>query len=237
MRTQRPLKRRNRAAAPALLAVAVGLFAVLLPAEAMADGDSVAITSPVDGSTITDLGDPANPTISQGAVTVTFTAVGAPTTCSFDSQPATACTSPVSYPNVAAGPHTVTVAAGAATATTGFTVQTVFLGPPPEGDLFWRTPVTARWRVGARTTTVRLLRVNGLPRRTHVRLTCAGRGCPSRAVHTTTARGKVDLTPLLRGHALRPGTRISIHLRYRSGGGATSVYTIHRGARPTLESF
>ena len=236
MRTQKPLKRRNSAAAPTFLAVVVGLLAVLMPTQAMADGDSVVITSPVDGSTITGLGDPANSLVAQDPVTVTFTAVGAPTTCSFDSQSATACTSPMSYPNVAAGPHTVTVAAGAATATTSFTVQTVLLGPPPIGDRF-PAPIAARWRVGARTTSVRLLRVDDLPRRTHVRFTCTGRGCPSRAVHTTTARGKLDLTPLLRGHALRPGTRISIHLRYRSGRAATSIWTFHRGARPTLEFF
>jgi len=236
MRTQEPLNRRSRVAVPTFLAVALGLFAVLLPAPAMADGDSVVITSPADGSTVDFSSDAMDLALAQGTVTVTFTAVGAPTTCSLDGQPATACTSPMSYSSVPAGQHTVTVVAGAATATTSFTFQTVLLGPPPIGDRF-PAPITARWRVGSRTTAVRLLRLNSLPRRTHVRLTCAGRGCPSRAVHTTTARGKVDLTPLLRGHALRPGTRISIHLRYRSGGGTTSIYTIHRGARPTLEFF
>lgn len=242
MNTQNLTSRPGRSALRLSVATIVVAFsAVLLPTEAMAATDSVTITSPTDGEVLTASGTEGDPTLADSPVVVTFVADPSPATCSLDDQAPFACTSPVSFDHVVAGDHHVTVTAGTATQTVSFTVTTILLGPPPvapividDDGLMRPVGVTARWRIGAHRTWVRLLKLRHMPGHVRVHVTCKGRGCPSPHRFTRRAYQRLDLTRYFRGHGLRPGARIVLRVTKCGDSIGTFRYTMRSGARPRL---
>ncbi|RNM16237.1 hypothetical protein [Nocardioides pocheonensis] len=225
----------RRAALPRRLllpALVVAAVTALAPTQAMAEADSVTITSPTPGTVLT-LGDGATTLPPDGPVTITFVATGSPATCALDDQAPTPCASPFTFDHVTAGSHAVTVTAGAATDVSAFTLGFVIIGDPPRTH---QAPgsVAARWRVEGQRTWVRRLKVTGLFRHSRVAVRCLGRGCPSRRTVSTVATRSVDLTSFLRGHTLRPGARIVVSVDRRGFGRSTFRYTIRWGASPFL---
>ena len=214
---------------PALVVAAV---TALAPTQAMAEADSVTITSPTPG-TVLVLGDGATTLPPDGPVTVTFVATGSPVTCALDDQAPTPCSSPFTFDRVTGGPHAVTVTAGTATDVSAFDLGFVIIGDPPPAH---HAPgaVAARWRVEGRRTWVRRLKVTGLVRHSHVAVRCLGRGCPAHRAVSTVASRRVDLTAFLRGHTLRPGARVVVSVDRRGCGRSTFRCTIRWGARPVL---
>lgn len=230
----------RRARRLSLAAVAVAITAGLVPTAATAATPSLAITSPAEGEVVSLYADWTTPTVAEDPLVVAFTSDGSPVTCALDDQAPVPCTSPFSFEHVVAGGHSVTVAAGSATQTTSFTVQTVALAPPPEividdGGLL-RPPasVEASWRVGSRRTWVRHLELRHMPRHVRVHVACNGSGCPSPQRFTRRASGRLDLTRTFRGHGLRPGTSIVIRVTKSGHRLITFRYTMQHGARPAL---
>ena len=214
------------------LAGVVLVALVGLPGAASA-ADSVTITSPADGSVLLFSGEPDNLAIADGSVVVAFDASGTPTTCSLDGQTGVPCTSPTSYPHLAAGSHTVEVDAGTASATVTFTVSTVHLDPPP------RVPqahglVHSRWHtVGARTTNRRLT-LNHLQRHVRVTVTCRGSGSRARHLYSRTVTSHASLTGALRGRVLRPGARVTVRIAKPGTRPKVFRFSVRRGATPML---
>ena len=212
--------------------VLVGLLAV--PGAASA-ADSVTITSPADGSVVHLASEPDNLAVADGSVDVTFDASGTPATCSLDGQAGVPCTSPASYPHLAAGSHTVVVAAGSASASVTFTVRTVYLDPAP------RLPqahgvVHSRWRTVAGRTTNRRLALTHLQRHVRVTITCRGNGCAGHRLYSRTVTGHASLTGALRGHVLRPGARVAVRVAKPGKLSKVFVFRMRRGAAPTLSA-
>jgi hypothetical protein len=214
---------------PALVVAAV---TALAPTQAMAEADSVTITSPTPGTVLTEVTDATSLPL-DGPVTITFATTGTPATCALDDQAPTPCSSPYTFPHVTGGPHAVTVTAGTATDVSAFDLGFVIIDSPPRVR---QAPgsVAARWRVEGQRTWVRRLRVTGLVRHSHVVVRCLGRGCPARRSVSTVATRSVDLTAFLRGHTLRPGARIVVSVDRRGFGRSTFRYTIRWGASPFL---
>jgi hypothetical protein len=237
MNTQKLTRRLGRSALRiSLAAIAVALAAALIPSQALAATPSVAITSPTDGDVLSMYADWTTPTVAEAPLVVTFVADGSPVTCALDKQEPVPCTSPASFEHVVAGGHSVTVSAGSASQTTNVTVQTVALAPPPvvDGPYFRPVTVKALWKVGPRRTWVRRVELRNMPRHVRVQVSCRGAGCPSPYRIPRRASGRVDLTTFLRGHGLRPGTRISIRVSKAGHRIQTFNYTIRSSARPSL---
>src|SRR2546430_694954 len=113
-----PLRRTSRWPLQLIGATLATLFGGGLLQPAYADGDSVVITSPQQGSNVYLTGDPANGWVAADPLVVTFAASGSPIVCQIDDQPAVTCSSPVSYEHMTPGPHAVTITAGSAAQTT-----------------------------------------------------------------------------------------------------------------------
>jgi hypothetical protein len=212
---------------------AILLTVGLLEPAVAADVDSVTITAPEDGSSFYLYGRLDDPSVAAEPLVVTFTASGSPVTCSMDDQPAVACTSPVSYDDMTAGPHAVTVNAGSATETSRFTLGTVVLGDPPVAPKV-DARVHARWRVHHRRTWARRLVLGHIEGRARVTLTCRGRSCPARLLYARTVSDHAYLTPALRGRALRPHTKLVIRVVKSGFVSERFVYVIRRHAPPRL---
>ncbi|MCW2753491.1 MAG: hypothetical protein JWQ32_902 [Marmoricola sp.] len=228
-------KSRLSLAGAAAAASIVAAVAVILPASAFAVADSVAISSPADGSTVELAAQSSSPSVAADPLVVQFTATGATPMCSLDGATPTGCVSPVSYAHVSAGSHTITVQAGAASQTNHFVVDTVVLDPPP----VVRPPYVSgqlhdQFLVRGRRTYVRQLLLTDLQRRVHVTLVCRGRGCPSFKPYSRTVSGTAHLGVALRGAALRPRTTLTI--RASKAGHRTKVWlvTVRRGTSPSL---
>jgi len=240
MNTQHTLSRLGRIARRTTIAAIAGALAVaLVPTQALAADDAVTITSPIQDEVVVMYADPTTPAVTEDPVVVTFVAEGSPATCALDDQAPFPCTSPVSFEHVPYGLHHVTVIAGAASQTTTFAVSTFALGLPPEFTVddngMMRPPgVTARWKVGAHRTWVRLLKLRHMSRHVRVHVRCKGAGCPTPHRFTRRASGHLDLTPYFRGHGLRPGARIVIRISTCGATLWTFRYTIRSGARPRL---
>lgn len=215
------------------VAVAAALLALVgVPGPASA-ADAVTITSPQQGAVVVVSGDPGNPGTAADPVVVTFVASGGEASCSIDNGPLAPCTSPASFPHLTAGAHTVSVAAGSATATVDFTLDTVVLDPAPQAPAVAGS-VHSRWdTVGARTTNRRLVLIH-LQRRAHVTVTCRGRGCGATRLYVGTVSSRVSLAAALRARVLRPGAQVSIRLTKPGYRPKVFVFTTRRGASPTL---
>ena len=213
-------------------AAATVLFALVsIPGPASA-ADAVVITSPQQGSVVVVGGDPGNPGTAADPVVVTFEASG-PATCAIDDGTASACISPTSFSQLAAGIHAVTVTAGSASQTVDFTLDTVVLSPPPQVPSATGV-VRSRWHaVGARTTNRRLALAH-LQRRVHVTVTCRGRGCGATRLYSRTVTSRVSLAAALRGRVLHPGAQVSVRLGKPGYRPKVFVFTTRRGASPTL---
>jgi hypothetical protein len=210
-----------------------GVLAALLAVPGAATAaDSVTITSPADGSVVVLSGEPDNPAIAAGSVDVTFDASGTLVTCSLDGQPAVGCTSPASYPQLAAGAHSVTVTAGDASQTVHFTVSTVLLDPAPRLPQA-RGLLHSRWHTVAARTTNRRLRLTHLQRHVRVTINCRGRGCGARRLYSRTVTGHASLTGALRGRVLRPGARVAVRIAKPGTRPKVFAFTMRRGAAPT----
>lgn len=215
-----------------LTALVVAAVTALAPSPAMADADSVAITSPASGTSLTEYaGSSTLP--ADVPLAVTFTATGSPTTCALDDQAPVPCSSPFTFPHVTAGSHTLTVTSGTATDVSTFSLAYVVLCPPPAPH-YAPASVAARWRVHTRTTSVRRLAVSGLSRGSRVALSCRGRGCPAHGWVSHVAGRSVDLTSFLRGRDLRPGARVVVRVSRIGFVTSTFTYTVRRGDRPLL---
>lgn len=217
-----------------LPAVIFGAAAGLLPSPAMADSDSVAITSPANGDHVVLYGGTSTLPADE-PLTVTFTAAGSPTTCALDDEAATPCTSPFTFAHVTAGAHSLTVTAGTAMEVISFDATFVILCPPPEAPMAFGTVLTAHWKVAGTHTSARRIVLSHLGRHAHVKLSCLGTGCPTPGVAARVANGTVDLAAFLRGRALRPHTRVVIRVTKPNLGTATWTYTVRRGARPLVD--
>jgi hypothetical protein len=228
-----PIRRSGRLRRLTLLMLLASATVGTIAGPASAEGDSVSITSPADGAVVQMYGGTTQPVTSEDPLVVTFAAAGSPVTCALDDQPASPCTSPVAFPQVSSGAHSVTVTAGTAVQTSRFEVAVYALAPPPEPPLV-NPYVTARWHVADRRTWPRRLEVGHLGRHAQVKLSCLGRGCPSPHSTTRTTSRSVDLTGFLRGRALRPATRVIVRVA-RETTTTTSTYTIQRGRRPRLD--
>jgi hypothetical protein len=127
----------------------------------------------------------------------------------------------------------VVVTAGTASDTRHFTVVTALLGDPPVEPRA-TGKVHSRWSVHGRRTSVKRLGLTRLQDDVLVTLRCRGRGCPSLVPFRRVVSDSAHLGWTLRGHVLRPHTKVTITVA--KGGFQTKkfVYTVRRGALPRL---
>lgn len=92
--------------------------------------------------------------------------------------------------------------------------------------------VTASWHLAAGFTTVRKLTVNAVSRGGSVAVSCTGRGCPFGHKIVRSARRVAEITGLLKGAHLRPGTRVAVWITAPDEPERVVTFTIRRGALP-----
>jgi len=112
--------------------------------------------------------------------------------------------------------------------TTGITQNVTFSYP------LVKSGVGYTWAFGATSSTASELTVTRIPHGGKVKAICNGGGCPFAQRTFAARRGRVDLAPAFKGHALRSGATLVIEVIAANQVGKVETFEIRGGQPPAV---
>ena len=112
--------------------------------------------------------------------------------------------------------------------TTGITQNVTFSYP------LVKAGVGYTWAFGATSSTASELTVTRIPHGGKVKAICNGGGCPFAQRTFAARRGRVDLAPAFKGHALRSGATLVIEVIAANQVGKVETFKIRGGEPPAV---
>jgi hypothetical protein len=92
--------------------------------------------------------------------------------------------------------------------------------------------ISSKFAVRGSSSRVKRLKLTGLPAGARVAVKCTGKGCPPGTTTLTAHGGAVNVTLLLRGHALRAGAKLRLRITAAGRTGRQITFTMRKGRQP-----